>query len=106
MVPLAFGGAAVALGAAGIVFEVKGKNLYDQAKDITDPARQPERDSKESSSNSRHKVAQGLGIAALGCAGAAVYFLVRDRGEDRARATAIVPMVAPELAGLAVSGAW
>jgi hypothetical protein len=106
VVPLAFGGAAVALGAAGIVFEVKGKNLYDQAKDITDPARQPERDSKESSSNSRHKVAQGLGIAALGCAGAAVYFLVRDRGEDRARATAIVPIVAPELAGLAVSGAW
>lgn len=103
--PIALGAAAVALGGTAIVFEVKGRNLYDQAKGITDASRQAERDDKESSANSRHKVAQGLGVAALGCAGVAVYLLVRG-GEDRASATAIAPLVSPGLAGLAVAGRW
>ena len=103
--PIALGAAAVALGGAGIVFEVKGRNLYDESKGITDASRQPERDDKESSANSRHKVAQGLGVAALGCAGVAVYLLVRG-GEDRASATAVAPLVSPGLAGLAVAGSW
>jgi hypothetical protein len=105
-VPLVVGGAAVALGIGGIVFEVQGRGLYDEAKRITDPGRQKERDDKESSANSRHKLAQGFGVAALGCAGVAVYLLVRGRGEDRASGTALAPMVAPQLAGLALSGNW
>ena len=84
-IPLAVGGAAVALGIGGIVLEVQGRNLYDQAKGITEPARQNDRDDKESSANVRHRVAQGLGVAALGCAGVAVYLLVRDRGAGRTR---------------------
>jgi hypothetical protein len=106
VLPLVVGGAAVAFGVGGIVLELQGRNLYDQAKRITDPARQKERDDKESSANGRHKLAQGFGVAALGCAGVAVYLLVRDRGEDRASATALAPMVAPQLAGLSLSGSW
>jgi hypothetical protein len=106
VMPLAVGGAAVALGIGGIVFEVQGRDLYDQAKRITDPARQKERDDKEGSANRRHRLAQGFGVAALGCAGVAVYLLVRDRGEDGAGGTALAPLVAPRLAGLALSGSW
>ncbi|HSR96457.1 MAG TPA: hypothetical protein VLM79_05260, partial [Kofleriaceae bacterium] len=105
-IPLVVGGAAVALGIGGIVLEIQGRDLYDQAKRITDQARQKDRDDKESSANVRHRLAQGLGVAALGCAGVVVYMLVRDRGEDRAGATALAPMVAPQLAGLALSGSW
>ena len=104
--PIALGGGAVVLGGVAIAFELKGRRLYNEAKDITDPALAKERDAKVASANGPHKTAQWLGVAALGCAGAAIYLLVSHRGEDHPTATAIAPMLAPELAGLAVTGAW
>jgi hypothetical protein len=102
VVPLALGGGAVALGGIALGFYLSGNSLYDRAGNATVQA---DRDSLYHSANTRRYVAEVAGVAALGCAGAAVYLYVRGRNESRP-ATAIAPLVSPDLAGLAVVGRW
>lgn len=102
VLPIALGAGALALGGAALAFNISGDNTYDRAKASTDPA---ERDSLYHSANTRRYLAEGCGVAALGMAGAAVYFYFRGRGE-RDASTAMAPVVSPQLAGIAVIGHW
>jgi hypothetical protein len=103
VLPIALGAGALAFGGGALAFHLSGNSTYERAKEATDPA---ERDSLYKSANNRRYLAQGFGVAALGTAGAAVYFYLRGRGEGRADTTAMTPVVSPELAGVAVVGRW
>jgi hypothetical protein len=104
--PITFGAGALVLGGAALGFDLWGNHTYDQAKQET--IDQPRRSSLESSANTRRYLAEGLGIAAIGCAGAAVYFYLRGRGEGHAEATAtaLTPVASRQFSGLAVVGHW
>ena len=54
--------------------------------------------------NHRRYTAEGLGVAAAGCAGLAVYLLVRPRS-DHAE-PAVAPLASSGMAGLALLGRW
>jgi hypothetical protein len=97
------GAGAVALGGAALGFDLWGNSFYDKAKASQD---QGTRDSNYQAANTRRYVAEGFAVAAVGCAGAAVYLYVRGRGDSRAEATAVTPVVSPRLTGLAVAGSW
>lgn len=103
VLPLALGGAAVALGGTALGFDLWGNSQYDRAKESTV---QTDRDSLYHSANTKRYVAVVSGVVALGCAGAAVYLYVRGRGEHGAPAAAVAPVVSPGTAGLAVVGRW
>jgi hypothetical protein len=103
MLPLAVGAGALVLGGAAFGFHLSGNSTYDKAKAATT---QDRRDDLESSANTRRYVAEALGVAAIGCAGVAVYLFVRSRGEHRAETAAMVPVASPQLTGLAVVGRW
>jgi len=104
VVPLALGGGALALGGGALAFHLSGNHLYDQAS--ATKADQAKRDSLEHSANTRRYVAEAFAGAAIGCAGAAVYLYVRDRGRDRTETTAMTPIATPQFAGLAAVGRW
>jgi hypothetical protein len=104
LAPIVLGAGAVVLGGAAVVFELSGDSKYDAAKKVTDDQKQ--RDALESSANTRRYVAEALGIAAVGCAGVAVYLYVHGRGERHPPATALTPIASPQLAGLALTGRW
>jgi len=102
--PIAVGAGAVVLGGAALGFDLWGNSKYDQAKqETTDQAK---RDALYHSANTRRYLAEASGIAAIGCAGAAVYLYVRHRGDSRTETTAMTPVVSPQFAGLAVAGRW
>jgi hypothetical protein len=104
VVPLIVGGGAVVLGAVAVGFELSGGNAYDRAKSATN---QSQRDSLETTANHRRYIAEGLGVAALGAAGVAVYLLLFDRHTDAPTSgTAIAPAVSANAAGLTVVGHW
>jgi hypothetical protein len=102
IVPLAVGGGALVLGGAALGFHLWGNSTYDRAKKSMDPA---ERSSLYSSANTRRYVAEGLGVAAIGCAGVAVYLYIRSSNERHA-GVAVAPVVTPQLAGLAAIARW
>jgi hypothetical protein len=102
VVPLVLGGGALALGGGALAFHLSGNHLYDQARATTGD--QTRRDSLEHSANTRRYVAQAFAGAAIGCAGAAVYLYIRDRGRDET--TAMTPVASSQFAGLAVVGRW
>jgi hypothetical protein len=102
-VPLVLGGAAVALAAGAIGFELWGDSTYDQTKQGTDAQKL---DAWHSANDKRY-VAEGMGVAALGCATVAVWLYVANRHESdevAARGMVITPVVASERAGLALIG--
>jgi len=104
VLPIAVGAGAVVLGGAALGFDLSGNSKYDQAKqETTDQAK---RDALYHSANTRRYLAEASGIAAIGCAGAAVYLYVRHRGDSRTETTAMTPVVSPQFAGLAVAGRW
>jgi len=104
VLPIAVGAGAVVLGGAALGFVLSGNSKYDQAKkETTDQAK---RDALYHSANTRRYLAEASGIAAIGCAGAAVYLYIRNRGDSRTETTAMTPVVSPQFAGLAVSGSW
>jgi hypothetical protein len=104
VLPLAIGAGALVLGGAALGFHLWGNSTYDDAKkELQDQAR---RDALYDSATTRRYLAQGFGVAAIGCAGAAVYLYIRSRGESRAEATAMTPVASPQFAGLAVVGQW
>jgi tetratricopeptide (TPR) repeat protein len=100
---VAAGSGTLVLGGAAMAFSIWGDRTYDRAKESTV---QSDRDNLESSANSRRYVAQGLGIAALGCAGGAVYLYFRSSGRKSDAPSALTPVVSPQLVGLAVTGLW
>lgn len=98
------GGGALALGGAALGFHLWADRTYDRAeKEMRDQSR---RDELEDSANTRRRLAQGFGIAAVGAAGVAVFLFVRSRGSDETPTTALAPVVSPELAGMSFSGSW
>jgi hypothetical protein len=99
--PLVVGAGAVVLAGAALGFDLWGDSIYNKAKSSMD---QMERDSLVSRANTRRYTAEGFGIAAIGCAGAAVYLYLRHDGGGEP--TAMTPMVSPQLTGLAVAGSW
>lgn len=101
--PLVFGASALVLGGGALAFHLSGNSTYDKAKATTT---EPQRDDLYHSANTRRYLAQGFGIAAVGCAGAAVYLYIRGRGTHRAETTAVTPVASPQLTGLAVIGSW
>jgi len=104
VLPIAFGAGALALGGGALGFHLWGNSTYDKAKaEMTDQVR---RNDLESSANTRRHVAQGLGIAAIGCAGAAVFLFIRGGGESHAATMAMTPVASPEFSGLTVAGSW
>jgi len=106
VLPIAVGAGAVVLGGAALGFVLSGNSKYDQAKkETTDQAK---RDALYHSANTRRYLAEVSGIAAIGCAGAAVYlyFTIRNRGDSRTETTAMTPVASPQFAGLAVVGRW
>ena len=104
-VPLAFGIGAVALGGAALGFHLWGNSLHDEAVKLNTAATRSEAEKKYDAATTRRYLAQGFGVAAVGCAGLAVYFYLSGR-ESRPAGAAIAPMVSPDLAGLAVAGRW
>ena len=104
VVPIAVGaGAAVLLGGA-LGFSLWGSSTYDDAKaEMTDQAR---RDSLYDSANRKRYVAQGLAVAGVGCAGAAVWLYLRQRKArpETTSARAGQPMLVPTTTGIGVIG--
>jgi hypothetical protein len=102
--PLMIGAGALVVGGAALGFDLWGNSTYDKAKsEMQDQAR---RDDLYHSANTRRYLAEGFGVAALGCAGSAVYLYLRGRGEGRANPTAITPVASLQFSGLAVAGSW
>jgi len=107
LLPIGFGAGALALGGAALGFDLWGDRTYNRAKTARETgASQSTVSSLVSSANTRRYLAEGFGVAALGCAGAAVYFYVTGRGEVQREATAVIPVASPQLTGLAITGAW
>ena len=103
---LVAGAGALAFGGAGLGFFLWSHGTYDRAKSETTDQRR--RDALVDSANTRVYIAEGLGVVALGCAGATVYLYLRDRGrgDHPAGATAMTPVASPQFTGLAVTGSW
>ncbi len=102
--PIVVGAGAVVLGGAALGLSLSGDSKYNQAKkEMTDQAK---RDALYHSANTRRYLAEASGIAAIGCASAAVYLYIRNRGESRMETTAMTPVASPQFAGFAVLGRW
>jgi hypothetical protein len=102
--PLVLGGVAIALAGGAVGFDLWGDSTYDQTKQGTDAQRL----AAWRSANAKRYVAEGTGVAALGCAGVAVWLYLRDRhapaDEVVARGIVVTPVVASERAGVALIG--
>jgi len=90
---------AVALGAGALGFELWGRSYYNDAKTEVDDARQK---SLWHSASARRYVAEGFGVAAIGCAGVAIYLFTRPGTKE----TVIVPTVTGSSAGVQLAMPW
>ena len=97
--PIVLGVSALALGGGALGFELSGRSIYDDAKREPDDARQK---SLWESASSRRHVAQGLGVAAIACAGVAIYLFTRPGTKE----TVIVPTVTESSAGVQLAMPW
>lgn len=115
--PIGLGIGALALGGAAIGLDLNAQGLNDEAQDITSGPYDERYDKWERAETQRY-VAQGLGVAAVGAAGLAVYLYLRDRddGGEQPAQTALTPRLSPLLerspsggggvAGLMLDGRW
>jgi len=103
LLPITLGAGALALGGVALGFKISGDGFYGRARAAT---AQAQRDTLVDSANTRRHLALGAGVAALGCAGTAIYLLVRGGGDDRVSATAVMPVGSRDVAALAVVGRW
>jgi tetratricopeptide (TPR) repeat protein len=99
--PIALTAAAVALGGAAIGFELWGESIYDDANHAVDP----QATALWRSANDKRYIAEGVGVAAVGCAGAALYLWLRHTPASNDTAL-ISPLAGPSVAGVQVSGRW
>jgi len=103
--PIALGIGALALGGTGLGFELRSESTYDKAKTANQQGLVSIANGYRDSAVRDRYIAQGLAVAAIGCAGVGVYLLVHGRAE-RAAAAAVVPVASYGLAGIALSGRW
>jgi hypothetical protein len=101
LLPIAFGAGTVAFGGLALLFNARGDDRYDRAK----AASEPQRSSLYQQANNQRYMAEAFLGAAIGCAGAGVYFYLHGRGEGR-DTTAMTPLISPHLAGVALVGHW
>jgi hypothetical protein len=109
VLPLVLGAAAVGLVAGAVGFELSASSTYDQSKREMDNAKQ---DSLWSSANHKRYLAEGLGVAGIACAGAAVWLYLRG-GEPEASAPTtqvsrllVQPFLGSDRAGLVLTGRY
>ncbi|MEJ7598878.1 MAG: tetratricopeptide repeat protein [Kofleriaceae bacterium] len=93
---------ALVLGGAALGFERSARSVYSDAEAEADNERQT---SRWDSANRQRHIAQGFGIAALATSGVAVILYLRSTRTPPAH-TAMVPVLARELTGVAWTGAW
>lgn len=110
LVPLIFGGAALALGGGAIVFELSARSDNDKIAAERDNAK---RDSLWSSANNKRYAAEGLGVASVACAGVAIWLFIRSNGSDAESTSTSVqahlllqPLLGSDQAGLVLSGGF
>lgn len=97
--PIAFGVGAVALAGGAIVLELVGRNTYDKSR------HQPDVDKQLSlwhTANGERYAAEALGVAAVACAGTAVWLYLRHHDENKPRSAEIVPTST----GFAIAGSF
>lgn len=101
--PIAVGAGAVVLLGGALGFSLWGDATYDAAKAETDRVK---RDSLYDAANRKRYVAEGLVVAGVGCAGAAVWLYLRHRG-TRAETTSAHAQhltVIPTASGIGIVG--
>jgi hypothetical protein len=101
--PIIFGVAALGLGGAALGFELWGRSIYSDAENEFDRDRQVD---LWDQANTRHYVAQVAGVAALGCAAAAVVFFVTRDKPTESSSVAIVPVTSPTEVGITAFARW
>jgi len=115
VVPLVVGGAAVVLAGGALGFELWARSTNSQSLD--EKTSNDRRLSLWHSANNKRYVAEGLGVASLAAAGVAVWLYLRTSGSTSGEtqdartarvdlAPRVVPMVAPDAAGLVVVGRY
>jgi len=101
--PFVIGGAALALVGGAVGFELWGDSTYDRAKRATDAQTQLD---LWHSANAKRYLAEGMGVAALGCAGVAIWLYVRGPGSSADERVVLGPALLHAGAGLSVSGRY
>jgi tetratricopeptide (TPR) repeat protein len=100
---IATGAGSLALAGTALGISFWGDRTYARAKASMV---QSERESLAHSADTRRYIAEGLGVAAIGCAGVAVYLYISKRAERGGEATALTPVISSGHAGVAVTGSW
>ncbi len=96
--------AAVVLAGGAIGFELWGRGLLDDARKEPDNMRQS---SLYDDANTRHYVAQGLGVAAVAVTGVAIYLWIRGSHDPKAESAAlVVPSIGADHIGLTFSRSY
>jgi hypothetical protein len=107
VVPLALGGAAVALAGGALGFELWARSTNSQSLD--EKTSNDRRISLWHSANDKRYVAEGLGVASLAAAGVAVWLTLRPAAgppDERTARIELAPIVARKAAGLVVVGGF
>ena len=102
-VPIALGVASVALGVSSVAFEISSGHVYDDATHEIDRSRQ---ESLWKLANTRRYIAEGAGIAAVGCLATAIFLYVERRDVSSSSIVSIVPTHDESRVGLAAVGTW
>jgi hypothetical protein len=112
VLPLVFGGAALALGGGAIAFELSARSTNDKIDGERDNAK---RTSLWESANNKRYLATGLGVAGAACVGVGLWLYLRGGSEAdtektstsvQARRLLVHPIVASDQAGLALTGGF
>jgi len=104
VVPLAFGGGAIAAAGAALLLWNHSDDTYATSRNEADDGKQ--RDLFHSA-NLQYRVAQGLGVAGIACAGVAVWLYLRGGGQERSATTArlrLAPVRTEGRTGVVVEG--
>jgi hypothetical protein len=105
--PIAFVGGAVAFGGAALGFELWGRSMHDDAQSTLDGGDEPRANELQDGANLRRYLAQGFGVAAIGCAVVSVVLFVRGGDEPKdTTALRLVPTTSDDHAGLSLVGGW
>lgn len=103
------GGSAIALAGAAVGFELWGDSTYDRAKtaSMTPGTSQAAVDELWRSANDKRYIAEAAGIAAVGCAGAAIWLYLRTPSSHAdEQAMRIQPSLGRGAAGFVVIGGF